>query len=260
MYYDTGQHYLAETSEKETDKRRIAFEEYMQCIEKSVNVIPVPQLATLTPERREQFTQIFGRYGLESALLAVSPGYIWWTDDFGAGEVAKSELGVERVWTQAVLEHIANLGLIDRGVVDEAYSKLIGFDYQATHFTGAVMVAAALRVSNGSLDAFPMRQVMRAFEALPGTNRNVAFSLLAEFILTLSLEPFLPETRCIATKASLNTFPNDAKTNAQLASFRSQCGGLMTLNPLAQADFIKCFDQWNKEKLTLGYVVNPSSS
>ena len=64
------------------------------------------------------------------------------------------------------------------------------------------------------------------------------------------MESLLPETRCIATKALLNTFPNDAKTNAQLAAFRSQCAGLMTLNPLAQADFIKCFDQWTKEKLT----------
>ena len=105
-----------------------------------------------------------------------------------------------------------------------------------------------------------MRQIVRAFEPLPVTNRNLAFGLLAEFILRLSLEPLLPETRCIAMKAFLNTFPNDAETNAQLASFRSQCARLMTLNPLAQVDFIKCFDQWNKEKLTLKYVVKPSSS
>jgi hypothetical protein len=37
-----------------------------------------------------------------------------------------------------------------------------------------------------------------------------------------------------------------------------QCAGLMTLNSLAQADFIKCFDQWNKEKSALKYLVKPS--
>ncbi len=172
MYYDKGQHYLAETTEEQAAKQKAAFEEYMQCIERNANVVPVPQLATLTPERRELLTKVFGQYGLESALLAVSPGYIWWTDDFAAGEVAKSEFGVERAWTQAVLEHIAKLGLIDRGLVDEAYAKLVGFDYQSTHYTGAVMVAA-LRVSNGSVDSFPMRQIVRAFEPLPVTNRNL---------------------------------------------------------------------------------------
>jgi Flp pilus assembly protein TadD/transcription elongation GreA/GreB family factor len=259
MYYERGQHYLAETTEEQSEEQKAAFEEYMQCVETNLHVIPVPQLATLTPERRDIFERILGRYGLESALLALSPGYVWWTDDFPAGEVAKSELGVERVWTQAILEHTANLGLLDSSLVDEAYAKLVGFNYQCTHFTGAVMIAA-LRVSNGSVDAFPMRQMIRAFEPIPLTNRNAAFRLLAEFILRMTLEPMLPETRCIATKALLNIFPNDATTNAQLAAFRSQCAGLMTLNPLGQADFIKCFDQWNKEKLTQRYAVKLASS
>lgn len=259
MYYEKGQHFFVETTEEQSEEQKAAFEEYMHCVEKNVNVIPVPQLATLKTERRDLLEKILGRYGLESALLALSPGHVWWTDDFVAGEVAKSELGVERVWTQALLEHSANLGLMDRAVVDEAYAKLVGFNYQSTHFTGAVMIAA-FRVSNGSVDGFPMRQIVRAFEPLPSSAPNIAFRLLAEFVLRMSVESLLPETRCIATKALLNTFPNDAKTNAQLAAFRSQCAGLMTLNPLAQADFLKCFDQWKKERLTRSLIVKPSSS
>jgi hypothetical protein len=63
----------------------------------------------------------------------------------------------------------------------------------------------------------------------------------------MSLEPMLPETKCIAMKALHNTFPTDVATKAQLASFRSQCARLMTLNPLAAADFLKCSVQWNRE-------------
>jgi transcription elongation GreA/GreB family factor/thioredoxin-like negative regulator of GroEL len=252
MYYEKGQHFFAETTEEQSEEQKTAFEEYMLCVEENVKVIPVPQLATIKTERRDLLEKILGRYGLESALLALSPGHVWWTDDFVAGEVAKAELGVERIWTQALLEHAANLGLVDRGVADEAYAKLVGFDYQSTHFTGTVMIAG-LRASKGAPDGFPMRQIIRAFEPLPLTGPNTAFRLLAEFIVRLMLEPMLPETKCIATKALLNTFPNDARTNAQLLSFRSQCAGLMTLNPLAQADFIKCFDRWNKERLMLKY-------
>jgi hypothetical protein len=222
----------------------------MQHVEKNVTVVPVPEVASISPERRETFENIFGRSGLESILMALSPGHILWTDDFVFAEVGRSELGVERIWTQAIVEHLANLGLIDRTLSDEAYAKLIGFDYQSTHFTGAVMVAA-LRVSNGSVDTFPMRQMIRAFKPLFVADRNVAFRLLAEFIFRLSMEPMLPETKCIATKAFLNTVPSDTTTKAQLASFGLQCARLMTLNPLAQADFVKCFDQWNREKLML---------
>lgn len=257
MYYEKGQHYFSETTEEESQKQKVAFEEYWHCVEKNVSVTPVPQVAALIPERRELLEKVLGPYCLESALLALAPGHIWWTDDFVAGEVAKSEFGVERVWTQPLLEHMANLGLIDRSVVDEAYAKLVGFNYQSTHFTGAVIVAA-LRVSNGSLDGFPMRQIVRAFEEIPITNRNVAFRLLAEFIVRLTFEPTLPETRCIATKALLDKFPDDPITNSQLTAFRSQCAALMALNPLAQADFIKCFDEWKKLRLTRKLIVNAS--
>jgi transcription elongation GreA/GreB family factor len=256
MYYDKGQHYITETNEEQAAKEKSAFEEYMQCIEKSAKVVSVPQLAALAPQRRELLAKAFGQYGLESALLALSPGHVWWTDDFGAAEYAKSELGVERVWTQAVLEHLANLGLIDRDLVDEGFAKLVGFDYQCTHFTSAVMVAG-LRVSKSSVEAFPTRQIIRAFKPLPASNLKLALGLLGEFVLGLSLEPSLPETRCIAIKALLNTFPNDAVTNAQLKLFRSAFVRVMTINPLAQADFAKCFDQWNNERLTAGYIVTP---
>jgi hypothetical protein len=259
IYYEKGRHYLTKTTLEESEKQKAVFEKYLESIEKHVVLTPVPQVASLTPERRDLLEKILGRYGLESALLALSPGYIWWTDDFAAGEIAKFEFGVERVWTQAIVEHLSRLGLLERGLAEEAYAKLVGFNYLVTHFSGSVM-AAALRVSNGSVDGFPMCQVIRAFEPAVSENRNGAFRLLADFIVRLTFEPTLLETKCIAMKAFLNTFPNDSSTNAQLAAFRSQCAALMALNPLAQADFLKCFDQWRRERLTQNFILKPSSS
>jgi hypothetical protein len=56
---------------------------------------------------------------------------------------------------------------------------LVGFNYQSTHFTCGVILAA-LRISNGSVDAFPMRQMIQAFGPLAAANRNAAFLVLAE--------------------------------------------------------------------------------
>jgi hypothetical protein len=175
MYYQDGQHYMTRTTEEQSEKEKAAFEEWMQCIENNTTVLTVPEVAALDPERRKVFEKMFGREGVEAALLALTPGNILWTDDLVFAEVAKSELGVERVWTQALVEHLANRGLIDRALADEAYAKLVGFDYQSTQFTGAVMVAA-LRASKGSVDAFPMRQTL-ASSAAVGMLKTVLTSL-----------------------------------------------------------------------------------
>ncbi|HTU33553.1 MAG TPA: hypothetical protein VMF66_07095, partial [Candidatus Acidoferrum sp.] len=120
MYYQNGRHYITETSQEESDEQKSTFEEYMQCVTANVAITPVPQLATLP--RRDILEQVLGRYGTESALLSLSPGYIWWTDDLVAAHAATSELGVERTWTQALIEHLATLGLIDRSLVEESYA------------------------------------------------------------------------------------------------------------------------------------------
>jgi hypothetical protein len=44
--------------------------------------------------------------------------------------------------------------------------------------------------------------------------------MLAEFVLKLSLEPLLPETKGRAIKALLDTFPTDTATETQLAEAR----------------------------------------
>ena len=252
MFYKDGQHYMTETTAEQSEREKAEFEEWMQCVEKNTTVVSVPEVAALDPERRKSLENIFGWEGLEAAFAALTPGRILWTDDLVFAEAAKFELGVERVWTQAVVEHLALRGLIDAAAAGEAHAKLMGFNYQVTQFRGSVIVAA-LRVSNGSLDRFPMRQMIEAFKplAVDVANRNTALLMFGEFVLTLSLEPLLPETKCIATKALLDAFPTDVTTKAQLEAIRVQCGHLMRLNPAGQADFLSCFDQWKRGKLTL---------
>jgi PIN domain associated with the TPR-GreAB-C-PIN system len=255
MYYEDGQHYFTQTTQEKSDKQKASFEEWMRCVEHNTVVLPVPELAAFNADRRETLEQIFGRDGLESAVLALTPGSILWTDDLALSEVAKSELGTERVWTQVTIESLANRGLIDRSLTDECHAKLLGFGYHATHFTGATIVAA-LRVSNGSVAGFPMKQAVESFRATIANNRLIAFRQLAEFVLRLSREPMLPETKCLALESLLKSFPSDPATKAQLSSFRNQCAKLMILNPLEQQRFVTCFDRWSQQR----HIINPFTS
>jgi hypothetical protein len=254
MFYKNGQHYMTQTTEEQSEREKAAFEEWMQCVEKNTTVVSVPEIAALDPERRKVLEKAFGWEGLEAAFAALAPDSILWTDDLVFAEYAKSEVGGQRVWTQAIVEYLAIRGLLDRALAEETYAKLVGFNYQSTHFRGMTMVAA-LRVSHGSIDAFPMRQIIQAFAPLAAsplaTDRKNAFLMLGEFVLQLSLEPFLPETKCVATKALLDTFPTDPANRRQLELFSVACAKAMNLNPVGQADFLRCFDQWKREKLTL---------
>jgi len=254
MFYKDGQHYMTQTTEEQSEREKAAFEEWMQCVEKNTTVVSVPKVAALDPERRKVLEKAFGWEGLDAAVAALAPDSILWTDDLVFAEYAKAELKVERAWTQAVLEYLAIPSRIDRAVAEEAYAKLVGFNYQATHFRGSTMVAA-LRVSNGSVEAFPMRQAIQAFAPLAASasvaDRRNALQMLGEFILKLSVEPFLPETKCVATKALLDLFPTDAATKAQLQAFSVQCANAMNLHPVGQTNFLTCFEQWRKGKFTL---------
>jgi predicted Zn-dependent protease len=252
MHYEEGQHYFTQTTQEQSDREKASFEEWMQTVEQNTAVQPVPELAAFNPERRETLEKLFGRDGLESAVLALTPGNILWTDDLAVAEVTKSELGTERVWSQVVIESLANRGLIDRSLADECHAKLLGFGYQSTHFTGGT-IAAALRVSNGSVDRFPMKQAIEAFRGTVANNRIIALRQLAEFVLRLSVEPMLPETKCVALESLLDTFPNDSATMKQLRSLRNQCAALMTLNPFEQQRFLACFDPWSLQKR----IINP---
>jgi len=252
MTYEEGQHYFTQTTQEQSDKEKASFEEWMQTVEKNTTVLPVPEFAAFDPARRETLEQLLGRDGLESAVLALTPGNILWTDDVAVAEVAKSELGTERVWTQVVIESLAGRGLIDRSLADECHAKLLGFGYQSTHFTGATIVAA-LRVSTGSIGGFPTKQAIVAFRDGIGNNRVVAFRQLAEVVLRLSIEPMLPETKCLALESLLDAFPKDAVTRRQLLAFRDQCAILMVLNPLEQRRFLACFDRWMQSNR----IINP---
>jgi tetratricopeptide (TPR) repeat protein len=254
MFYEDGQHYFTQTTQERSDKEKALFEEWMQTVEQNTTILPVPELATFDAERRETLEKLFGRDGLESAVLALKPGNILWTDDLALAEVTKSELGTERVWSQAAIERLADRGLIDRSLADECHAKLLGFGYQSTHFTGATIVAA-LRVSNGSIDGFPMRQAIEVFRSSIANTRLIAFRQLAEVVLRLSMEPMLPETKCIAIQSLLDSFPEDSTTKAQLSSLRDQCARLMILNPLEQQRFLTCFDRWSQRSR----IINLSS-
>lgn len=142
MFFEGGRHHFIERSAEEAESYRIETWEWIERVKRNVSVLSAPLVADLPPEKREELDSMLGRYGLEAITLAQSPGHVLWTDDLIVGVIATHEFGVERVWTQALLEHLANLGILSRATVDIASAKLIGFKFVTTHFNCRVMISA----------------------------------------------------------------------------------------------------------------------
>ena len=60
MFYKNGQHYMTQTTEEQSEREKVAFEEWMQCVERNTTVVSVPEIAALDPERRKVLEKAFG--------------------------------------------------------------------------------------------------------------------------------------------------------------------------------------------------------
>lgn len=119
-------------------------------------------LASIDHERRERLISFFGRHGAESIVIASMPGHVLWTDDMILADLAKTEFGVRRVWTEAALQARAQAGNLDPAELASASTKLAGWGYSfTTPSLETLMRAGSVAVWNP--DQFPLRQGLDQF-------------------------------------------------------------------------------------------------
>jgi hypothetical protein len=250
MVFQGGQHYLVTRTAEEAEEFRGATEEWIDLVKANVSLLSAPRVAELDPERRKELDGMLGRYGLEAASLAQSPGHILWTDDLVLGVIASHELGVERIWTQAFLEYLVTSGTITREAADVASARLVGYNFVATHFNSRTILSA-FRTANWALDNFPARQMISGFRQACSNAPAVSFRIFAEFALLIFAEPLLPETRCLALKSLLDAFPEDALTSKRLRKLLVQIAKVLEADPAIKSAFVKCYELWERGKLII---------
>ena len=92
------------------------------------------------------------------------PGHVLWTDDMILADLAKTEFGVRRVWTEAALQARAQAGNLDPAELATASTKLAGWGYSFTSPSiETLMRAGSVAVWNP--DQFPLKQGLDQFAA-----------------------------------------------------------------------------------------------
>ena len=118
-----------------------------------------PEVAELQPQMREQCGRAFGPSGLDSVIISTRPGYALWTDDQAMADLSARFFGVRRVWTQFVLQSLAEHGAIDEALCASAAAKLIGWGYQFTSATRASLSCGGA-LAEWDPERWPLKQVV----------------------------------------------------------------------------------------------------
>src|SRR5580693_3876537 len=159
-------------------------------------------LASIDPERRERLVKFFGRHGAESIVIASMPGHVLWTDDMILADLAKTEFGVRRVWTEAALQARAQAGNLDAAELATASTKLAGWGYSfTTPSIETLMRAGSVAVWNP--DQFPLKQALDQF-ASDLMNMSDAVRLAAELIVKMYNDQYLRGQRRTVTSRLLD--------------------------------------------------------
>jgi hypothetical protein len=159
-------------------------------------------LASIDHDRRERLIKFFGRHGAESIVIASMPGHVLWTDDMILADLAKTEFGVRRVWTEAALQARAQAGNLDPAELATASTKLAGWGYSfTTPSIETLMRAGSVAVWNP--DQFPLKQALDQF-ASDSMNMSDAVRLAAELIVKMYNDQYLRGQRRTVTSRLLD--------------------------------------------------------
>ncbi len=240
-YDDGGPRFTQETAEQKL-ARQAQDQAFLDRVRQSIEIVPVIELATLEPTKRELLEKMFGQYGAESMMIASISDSILWTDDMIQAQIAASEFGVKRVWTQVVVEQMAQFGQITDGEKDRATAALVGLEYVATSFDCRSLLRA-VEMSDGTPWRWPLKQFVEVFRK-PNADLQVLLGIFVEFLSNLYREPYLPESRCKIVTAFLEGLWANVQVRMALLRLRRASRQFFALNPVGQVQFDQCFDQW----------------
>src|SRR6202012_3698711 len=120
-------------------------------------------LSALEPAKREPLEEVCGSYGAETMLLASRPDAVLWTDDLIQAELAKTEFGVKRAWTEIIAEQTMLAGQITDAMRQRIVASLVGMNYTSTHLDSAIMLTA-VEMSDAIPWRFPFKQFVDIFQ------------------------------------------------------------------------------------------------
>lgn len=188
---------LVENAPEEINEYISGLRGLISALQQHCRVESSEKLAEMEPGKREKLVEFFGQYGAEAMVLAAAPGRVLWTDDLVQAEIARSELGASRVWTQLVLQNSADIGETEQETFFDATAKLTGFGYSFTSQSPETIMRAGI-LAEWKVNRAPFSQALATFGEASVELMQI-IRLAAGFLRLVYMEPILPVTRASVT-------------------------------------------------------------
>jgi tetratricopeptide (TPR) repeat protein len=238
---DDGYYMVSESASGRREKAE-ALRELIKTLEANCRVTSGIDLAAIDPEKRKLMSRLFGQDGAESIALAAKPGHVLWSDDAVVGAYATSELGVKRVWTQIVLQWMANTGSMAEKDFYDCAANLFGWGYQFTSMSSNSLVSAGA-LAEWNPNGWPFSRCLELFRS-ENVDLSALINIAGRFLAELYKACSIPDLRQRVVTTLLDGLSSRGGGFSAVQALRALVPRLFGLNVVGAAEALSVFDAW----------------
>jgi tetratricopeptide (TPR) repeat protein len=226
------------------EETRKSLQELIDLIEKYCIVESGLIIGGLEASRRNQLVQIFGQLGVESMMLAARAGHTLWTDDLATAELSRMEFGVQRVWTQQIVEYFCTEGKFDPDFDAEIATNLMHMRYYYTRPNVRVFLKAVEK-TNGDVDKGPLSQSLDWFGD-PNVKIEGIYHIGAMFLKSLWQSDHIENIRQTVTIRVLERLAKRSNGLIVIKSWLENINNIFGLDVVNGAKVKRVIEGWMK--------------
>jgi tetratricopeptide (TPR) repeat protein len=240
---DDGYYMVSESASGRKEKAE-ALRALTKTLEANCRIVSGIDLAAVEPEKRKLMVRLFGQDGAESIALAAKPGHVLWTDDAVAGAFAIGEFGVKRVWTQIILQWMANTGSVAEQDFYDSAARLFGWGYQFTSMSSKSLVSAGT-LAEWNPNRWPLSRCLQLFRS-ENVDLSALINIAGRFLAELFRVCSIPDLRQRVVITLLDTLSSRSGGFSAIHSLAAFVPRLFGLNVVGAAEALSVFDAWVK--------------
>ena len=217
-------------------------------VQQNCEVIPVKARLDLRHEIIEHLDKVFGASFVDTIFIAKESGSLLYSDDETLRAIAKSEYNIDGVWTQAVIMHCMNTGILSNLEYADMVIKL-GCSYYYTSIDEKVLIEA-LRQSNWSQSPsyITLLGILNGSKTDEVSAINVATNFLYEFWEQI----IIPPQFSAITFGILDAIMKERNVYETLPKLVTIVNGRTTILSSAKREIIAMLQKWSQIRKLYG--------
>jgi tetratricopeptide (TPR) repeat protein len=235
-----------EITEAEVQRTVDSFQEIIGWVYENCEVVPVTGALDIPRERREPLTDMLGGSFLDTILIAREKEMLLFSDDERLRSFAKSEFGVDGVWTQILLIFGLNKRLIQRDAYNEAVISLTCWHYYHTSIDFEVLIQAAKKAD--WLPSYPYTEVVKILNG-GRSDDDSALNVTSLLLYELWKQPILPNRRDYLVYNLLDSLTTGRDPRKTIKKLIGMVRAKFFLLPLEAARLVTLIQLWQQMHL-----------